>query len=49
MKFVYLIDSCPYNFYTNNDNEYEKPEDCDCYHCCECWDKIIREKIIKGD
>ena len=23
MKFVYLIDSCPYNFYTNNDNEYE--------------------------
>lgn len=49
MKFVYLIDSCPYNFYTNDDNEYEKPENCDCYHCCECWDRVIREKIIKGD
>ena len=49
MKFVYLIDSCPYNFYTNDDNEYEKPEDCDCHHCCECWDRVIREKIIKGD
>lgn len=50
MKLVHMLGSgyCALAYFTGDIKKLENREECDCHHCCECWEKQIRELIEKG-
>lgn len=44
MRLVHVLSgNCALAYFNDNREEVESRKECDCHHCCECWEKKLRE------